>query len=46
MHRACFVIGGSFLVALGLHAAGTGPGQLAPGHEGAGRVHQPRLSLR
>ena len=38
MRHACFAIAGFFLVALGPHAAGTGPGQLAPGHEGAVRI--------
>ena len=38
MRHACFALAGFFLAALGLHAAGTGPGQLAPGHEGAVRI--------
>jgi 7,8-dihydropterin-6-yl-methyl-4-(beta-D-ribofuranosyl)aminobenzene 5'-phosphate synthase len=38
MRHAGFAIAGFFLAALGLHAAGTGPGQLAPGHEGAVRI--------
>jgi hypothetical protein len=46
MRHACFAAAGFFPAAVGLCAAETGPGQPAPGHEGAGRVHQPLLSLR